>query len=85
MGTTTQATKQEYRRHPFALATDEVTSHLQTKLDTGLSRATAQDYKTKYGENKLSGEGGVKWWTVLAKQISNAMILVGNSRVCSMS
>ena len=35
-----------------------------------------QEAQRKYGPNKLEGEGRVRWYSVLLKQISNAMILV---------
>lgn len=66
----------EYRQHPFLLSVDELKQCLDTNLETGLTRQAAEERKARYGENKLSGEGGVKWYTVLGKQISNALILV---------
>lgn len=77
MGTANKAgAAQEYPQHPFTLPTEEVSQHLNTDILSGLSRAKAQEYKSKYGENKLSDQGGVKWYAVLLKQASNAMILV---------
>ncbi|KAL1958175.1 hypothetical protein VTO42DRAFT_5030 [Malbranchea cinnamomea] len=70
------AVKQEYDRHPFLLSVEEVTRLLDTNLETGLTDIKVQELQRKYGPNRLSGEGGVKWYTLLAKQISNAMILV---------
>lgn len=66
----------EYPRHPFQLTSEEVLKHLQTDADSGLAPAKAKELQSKYGANKLSGEGGVKWYSVLLKQVSNAMILV---------
>lgn len=67
---------QSYPSHPFLLGTDEITSHLETNIDTGLSNQQVSSFQARYGQNKLSGEGGVTWYSVLAKQVSNAMILV---------
>lgn len=69
----------QYPSHPFTLSVDEVVQRLQVNLDTGLSVAKAQELRAQYGDNKLSGEGGVSWYRVLLKQISNAMILVSDT------
>ena len=55
---------------------EQLRADLETDFEVGLTRAKATELKSRYGENKLTGEGGVKWYTVLLKQISNAMILV---------
>lgn len=69
--------RQEYSRHPFSLSLDEL-HHLfgNTNAETGLTRLRAREAQEKYGPNKLEGEGVVQWYSVLLKQISNAMILV---------
>ncbi|KAL8825634.1 MAG: hypothetical protein Q9170_007715, partial [Blastenia crenularia] len=69
-------TSQEYPKHPFTLPSEDVLNHLQTNDQTGLDLLKAQEAQRKYGPNKLEGEGGVQWYNVLLKQISNAMILV---------
>lgn len=74
-------TTQQYDKHPFQLSLEEVTSHLGgIDLDQGLNSTQVNELRTKYGENKLEGDGGVRWYQVLFKQISNAMILV--SSIC---
>ena len=73
----TEEGQQEYSRHPFLLAVDELYCHFDnTNAETGLSQLKAQEAQEKYGPNKLEGEGVVQWYSVLLKQISNAMILV---------
>lgn len=67
---------QSYPSHPFLLSADELISHLETNFDTGLSTQQVSSLQDRYGQNKLSGEGSVTWYSVLAKQVSNAMILV---------
>ena len=67
---------QEYERHPFLLPAQELYRHLGTNKDTGLSKVKAQETLQHYGPNRLKGEGAVQWYSVLIKQISNAMILV---------
>src|SRR3954447_23512668 len=69
---------QNYTKQPFLLSVDEVVQYLETNEDTGLSSAQVQQYRQRYGENKLGGEGAVKWYSLLIKQISNAMILVSS-------
>ncbi|KAL8724344.1 MAG: hypothetical protein Q9166_008009 [cf. Caloplaca sp. 2 TL-2023] len=69
-------TTQEYSKHPFLLPSEDVINHLQTNDETGISPVKAQEAQRTYGPNKLEGEGGVKWYSVLLKQVSNAMILV---------
>lgn len=68
--------RQEYPKHPFQLSVDEVKEHLGVHPEQGLSASQVSQKRSQYGENKLMGEGGVKWYSVLMKQISNAMILV---------
>ena len=67
---------QSFRREPFLLSAEEISNYLETNVDSGLRSAQIERYRQKYGENKLEGEGGVHWHTLLLKQISNAMILV---------
>ena len=69
---------QQYEHHPFQLSLDQIVLQLQTHLESGLNRAQASNLQSRYGENKLAEEGAVRWYSVLLKQISNAMILVAN-------
>lgn len=68
--------KQCYPAHPFLLSVDETIAHVETNIDTGLTTEQVDSFQARYGPNKLSGEGGVKWYAVLAKQVSNALTLV---------
>ena len=68
--------RQLYPQHPFLLPVDEISEQLGTNIETGLSRLKAQQSQRDYGPNKLKGEGAIQWYSILAKQISNAMILV---------
>ncbi|PGH34286.1 potassium/sodium efflux P-type ATPase, fungal-type [[Emmonsia] crescens] len=76
MGDPKDNAKQEYEKHPFLLSIDELTEILNTDTETGLSDANVVKLQEKYGPNSLHGEGGARWYTLLGKQISNAMILV---------
>jgi len=71
-----QAPGTQCSAHPFKLSVEQLVQQLNTNTETGLNKATAADVLSKYGENKLQSDGGVKWHTVLLKQMSNAMILV---------
>lgn len=68
--------QQEFPRHPFLLGADELQRRLGTNVETGLSGQAARDAQLQYGPNRLEGEGAVRWYVVLGKQTSNAMILV---------
>ncbi|KAF2020519.1 Na+-exporting ATPase [Aaosphaeria arxii CBS 175.79] len=78
MGTSKKAgASQQYDRHPFQSSIEELVSQLGgVDVDQGLRPNQISELRSKYGENKLEGEGGVKWYAVLFKQISNAMVLV---------
>lgn len=75
--------KQEYEKHPFQLSVDKVASELGVNIETGLTSPQIEQLRKKYGENKLMGQGGVKWYAVLLKQIANAMILVSPARTAT--
>jgi Na+-exporting ATPase len=82
MGTSDKGgTTQQYEHHPFQLSVDQLASHFGgLNVEHGLTPSQVNDFRTKYGQNKLEGEEGVKWYAVLFKQISNAMILVCDSQ-----
>lgn len=67
---------QEYAPEPFQLRVEKLDAVLDTDSETGLSRQEATTREQKYGPNRLQGQGGVEWYTVLGKQLSNAMVLV---------
>ncbi|KAI9765203.1 MAG: Na+ ATPase [Candelina submexicana] len=67
---------QGFQQHPFLLPVEHIVRELGSDISNGLTALRAQENKVRYGENKLRGEGGVQWYSVLLKQISNAMILV---------
>lgn len=76
MGKQPKRAEQQYAQEPFLLSVDELVSHLGTNIELGLSSTQVQQHQEKYGPNKLEGDGGVSWYSILGKQISNAMILV---------
>lgn len=76
MGKENARKDQEYERAPFLMTVDETSQELQTSVETGLGGAKVNELQQKFGPNTLVGEGGVKWYALLGKQISNAMIMV---------
>jgi P-type Na+/K+ transporter len=68
--------KQDFDKEVYKLTIEEAIDSLKTNKDTGLTSAEAQSRQQRYGVNAIEGDGGVKWYSLLMKQISNAMILV---------
>ncbi|KAF4555029.1 E1-E2 ATPase-like protein 1 [Elsinoe fawcettii] len=73
---TSSSPKTTYPHHPFTTPIDQIIDHLSTNTANGLSKDGIEKARAQYGENKLTGQEGVQWYSVLAKQASNAMILV---------
>ena len=76
MGRKVTRSDQTYHRHPFLSSPEELYQQLSTDPESGLSPAQAQESLRRYGLNKLDGDAGISWQTLLFKQMSNAMILV---------
>jgi P-type Na+/K+ transporter len=75
MAPTTQ-TPQGTDRHPFLISVEDVARQLGTNIETGLSARQVAELRNEFPPNELEGGGGVSWYKILLKQISNAMILV---------
>jgi P-type Na+/K+ transporter len=71
--------EQNYSKQPFLLSVNDIFQHLQTNIESGLSSSQVKQYQEKYGANKLDGDNGIPWYSLLLKQIANAMILVSNN------
>lgn len=65
--------------HPFLLSIQDVAQQLKTSIETGLSKRQVADLQKDYPANELEGGGGIAWYKILIKQMSNAMILVSNA------
>ena len=72
--------EQHYHAHPAFMSIEDVRAQLETRVEDGLKPAAIQEAQLTYGPNRLRGEGSVKWYSVLLKQISNAVILISFSR-----
>ncbi|KAF9165051.1 hypothetical protein DFQ26_000685 [Actinomortierella ambigua] len=60
--------------HTFTV--DQVADHYKTNTLEGLSSAEASERLKQYGLNELKGDGGVKWYKVLWRQVANALVVV---------
>ena len=61
---------------PFHTFTVEQTEqHFSTNVLEGLSSEEAAARLKKYGSNELQGNGGVKWYKVLWRQVANALVV----------
>lgn len=70
--------KQGTEPHPYLLPIEEVCQQLGTNIESGLTSKRAAELQKEYPPNELEGGGSVEWYKILIKQISNAMILVGD-------
>jgi len=66
----------EYPKHPFLLSAQEVEQTLETNVDNGLSSSQIPQLQQKYGPNELEVGGAIAWYTILIRQLANAMVLV---------
>ncbi|KAL1917972.1 uncharacterized protein VTP21DRAFT_3238 [Calcarisporiella thermophila] len=55
---------------------NRIVENLNVNLEDGLSTEEAQCRLEKYGYNELKGQGGVKWYKVLLRQVANALSIV---------
>jgi magnesium-transporting ATPase (P-type) len=66
----------DFPKHPFLLSVEETASFLGTDIDKGLSSHQVAELSQKYPKNELDVGGTVPWYSLLAKQVLNAMIIV---------
>lgn len=72
-----QQVVQRTDRHPFLLSVEETVRQLETNIETGLSARKVQELQRECPRNELEDGGGIAWYRILIKQLTNAMILVG--------
>jgi len=63
-------------KRPFDRDPTELAKYLHTSLSSGLDESEAQSRLKQYGKNILKGQGKVTVWTVLWRQVSNAMTVI---------
>ncbi|KAG0213726.1 Na+ ATPase [Mortierella sp. GBA30] len=62
---------------PFhTLTVDQVAEHYSTNTLDGLTSQEAANRLKIYGSNELQGNGGVKWYKVLWRQVANALVVI---------
>ncbi|CVK93045.1 related to Ca2+-transporting ATPase [Fusarium mangiferae] len=66
----------EYPKHPFLLTIEETAQALETSIDKGLTSQQVAEAQQKYPKNELDVGGTVPWYSILTKQLLNAMIIV---------
>ncbi|KHN95063.1 P-type Na+-ATPase [Metarhizium album ARSEF 1941] len=66
----------EFPRHPFLLTVEETAQALDTDIDKGLTTAQVTELQQKYPKNELDVGDSIPWYSILTKQILNAMIIV---------
>lgn len=62
--------------NPHTVDANEVAQALGVHLTSGLSTAVAKEKLQKNGPNKLTSDGGITWYGVLMRQVSNSLTLV---------
>ncbi|KAF9293684.1 Na+ ATPase [Mortierella antarctica] len=60
--------------HTFTV--DQVAEYYTTNTLEGLTAAEAANRLKVYGPNELQGNGGVKWYKVLWRQVANALVVI---------
>merc|ERR1712054_8619 len=58
------------------LASGQVAEQLETNVERGLTTQDATDRLRQYGHNELETSGGVSWWRILLRQVSNSLTFV---------
>ncbi|KAF9102899.1 Na+ ATPase [Mortierella sp. GBA35] len=74
MGKKTVNVEPETPFHTFTV--EQVAEHYQTSILEGLSSEEAAKRLQTYGHNELEGDGGVKWYKVLWRQVANTLVAV---------
>lgn len=68
----------EFPRHPFLLSVAETAQALSTDIEKGLTSSQVAQLQQKYPKNELDIGEGIPWYSLLMKQILNAMIIVSH-------
>ena len=60
--------------HTFTV--DQIAQHFSTNTLEGLTSQEAANRLKIYGINELQGNGGIKWYKVLWRQIANTLVVI---------
>jgi magnesium-transporting ATPase (P-type) len=71
----------EFPKHPFLLTVQETEGALGTNVDRGLTSEQVFSLQSRYPKNELDVGGTIPWYSILAKQVLNAMIIVRPSSI----
>ncbi|KAH7163408.1 hypothetical protein B0J13DRAFT_36453 [Dactylonectria estremocensis] len=66
----------DFPKHPFLLSIEETAQALGTDIDKGLTSIQVNELQQKYPKNELDVGGTIPWYSIMTKQILNAMIIV---------
>ncbi|KAH7171320.1 hypothetical protein EDB81DRAFT_195792 [Dactylonectria macrodidyma] len=66
----------DFPKHPFLLTIEETAQALGTDIDKGLTSIQVNELQQKYPKNELDVGGTIPWYSIMTKQILNAMIIV---------
>ncbi|KAM0450005.1 hypothetical protein ACHAO4_006884 [Trichoderma viride] len=66
----------EFPKHPFLLTVKETEEALGTNVDKGLTSEQVPGLQSTYPKNELDIGDTIPWYSILAKQVFNAMIIV---------
>lgn len=62
---------------PFhTLTVDQIEQHYSTNTLEGLTTQEATSRLKTYGHNELQGNGGIKWYKVLWRQVANTLVVI---------
>jgi magnesium-transporting ATPase (P-type) len=62
---------------PFhTLTVEQVEQHYSTNTLEGLTTQEATSRLKTYGHNELQGNGGIKWYKVLWRQVANTLVVI---------
>ena len=66
----------DFPKHPFLLNIEETAQALGTDIDKGLTSSQVAELQQKYPKNELDVGGTIPWYSIMTKQVLNAMIIV---------
>lgn len=65
-----------YGENPHTVDANAIAAALRVQLNAGLNTLDATERHQKDGANSLSSDGGIMWYTILGRQVSNSLTVV---------